>query len=296
MAENDNNKETVRYPHSAELFRFCKEALAIKHNNTVKVIDQHVGAILGFDPADCSHWKRGRKSIRSLQTITAIAKHLSIDARIVSDLVSGRADLSESIQEYKGYGATELSTQFFDELKQSYFRDPLKYAIDGKSPSFDELTVLDVRAIDRKAEDLLDRAAIRSCPVLIPEVLSVLPEVRLQVVANDESPVTLGGQKGSWVIEVQPGCDQKPFGRFLIAKAIGRIVLDPDRPANESNELIEARSNHFASALLMPYPLFAVAMREVDDTRDIVSQLAETFWMTRSTVNLRLKDLMGIMS
>ena len=52
-----------RYPHSAELFRFCKEALNIKHNFEVKVIDQHVGAILGYDPADCSHWKKGKKNM-----------------------------------------------------------------------------------------------------------------------------------------------------------------------------------------------------------------------------------------
>ena len=55
--------EANRYPHSATLFRFCKEALEIRYDGNVKVIDQDVGAILGYDPADCSHWKKGKKNI-----------------------------------------------------------------------------------------------------------------------------------------------------------------------------------------------------------------------------------------
>jgi len=58
MKKADEN----RYPHSADLFRFCKEALNIKHNFEVKVIDQHVGAMLGYDPADCSHWKKAKRT------------------------------------------------------------------------------------------------------------------------------------------------------------------------------------------------------------------------------------------
>src|SRR6185295_12883698 len=48
-----------RYPNSATLFKFCKEALEMRYEGNVKVIDQDVGSILGYDPADCSHWKKG---------------------------------------------------------------------------------------------------------------------------------------------------------------------------------------------------------------------------------------------
>lgn len=307
MAEKDVTE--VRYPQSAELFRFCKEALAIKHKHGVKVIDQHVGAILGFDPADCSHWKRGKKSIRSLNTVNTIAKHLEVDKRLVTDLISGRTDVPESLQEFRGYGPTELSTSFYEDLKREYFRDPARFAVDGRSPSLDEIATIDGAAIAKVAEALLSRASISSCPVLIPEVLAALPEVRIETFVpatsgqeSDESraepieppePVALTGGPGAWVIRLRPGTDQKPYGRFLIAKAIGRVVLDPQRPLAENDERSESRANHFASALLMPFQLFNLVMREVDDTRDVVAQLAEAFWVSRSAVNLRLKDLMG---
>jgi len=71
--------EANRYPHSATLFKFCKEALEIRYDGNVKVIDQDVGAILGYDPADCSHWKKGKKNIRSLSTLRSIADHLNVD-------------------------------------------------------------------------------------------------------------------------------------------------------------------------------------------------------------------------
>ena len=48
----------VKYPHSASLFQFCRQVLDHKFGD-VRVIDQDVGQILGFDPADCSHWKKG---------------------------------------------------------------------------------------------------------------------------------------------------------------------------------------------------------------------------------------------
>ena len=54
-----------RYEHSATLFKFCKEALKIRYSGNVKVIDQDVGAFMGYDPADCSHWKKGKKNIRT---------------------------------------------------------------------------------------------------------------------------------------------------------------------------------------------------------------------------------------
>jgi hypothetical protein len=190
-----------------------------------------------------------------------------------------------------------LSSGFYEGLKRDYFRDPSSFAVDGKSRSFDELTSINGEHIAQAAKDLLEKAGVKSCPVMIPEILAVLPEVRLELVGpgiagETESSIVLSGGGGAWVVNVPAGVVSKPHGRFMIAKAIGRVILDPDFPLSESSELVDARSNHFAAALLMPYDLFAVAMRELDDTRDIVAQLAEAFWMSRSTVNIRLKSLM----
>merc|ERR1712072_83889 len=96
--------EANRYPNSATLFRFCKEALEIRYKGNVKVIDQDVGAILGYDPADCSHWKKGKKNIRSLTTLKSIANHLNIDERLLIDIAGGKIQLQEAVFEFKGYG------------------------------------------------------------------------------------------------------------------------------------------------------------------------------------------------
>ena len=53
--------EPMKYPHSASLFNFCKEVL-LHEKNRKRVIDQDVGHIIGYDAADCSHWKNGKKN------------------------------------------------------------------------------------------------------------------------------------------------------------------------------------------------------------------------------------------
>ena len=115
--------EENRYPHSATLFRFCKQALELRYEGNVKVIDQDVGAILGYDPADCSHWKKGKKNIRALSTLRSIADHLSVDERLLIDIASGRMGLEEALFEYRGYGSFMLQGKSLDSLKKEFFRN-----------------------------------------------------------------------------------------------------------------------------------------------------------------------------
>lgn len=288
---SDKQVEELRYPHSAQLFQFCKEALNIKHKHEVKVIDQHVGAILGFDPADSSHWKKGKKNIKSLQTVNAIAEHLEIDSRIITDMVNGKTDLEEALQEFKGYGPMQLSQKFYEELKREYFRDPARFALEGRTRSLDEVTSLNRQDIIAKTKQILEDAQVKTCPVHLPEVVETLPHVSIETgdVANDELVSLTMPSDGEWQIRVRPG-EIRPHIRFLVAKAIGKVVLEPATALDTENELLEAKANIFANHLLMPGFLFTVAIRELDDTKDLVEQLSDLFWMSRSIVNNRLKD------
>jgi len=112
-----------RYPNSATLFKFCKHALETRYDGSVKVIDQDVGAILGYDPADCSHWKKGKKNIRALKTIRNIADHLKIDERVLIDIASGKVSLDEAIFEFKGYGAFSISQESQENFKKDFFQN-----------------------------------------------------------------------------------------------------------------------------------------------------------------------------
>jgi len=287
MKRTDEN----RYPQSAELFRFCKEALNIKHAFEVKVIDQHVGAILGFDPADCSHWKKGKKNIKSLETVRAIAQHLDLDERDVLDIIAGRADVEEALQEYRGYGQSSLNTRQIDDLKREYFKNPARFQAALSVHTFEELTDLKRDVTEARAEELLLRARVNALPVMLPEVLEVLDSSLLVTThENKTSPaVTCENINGRTVISHRSG-DMKPYLRFLIAREIGRHLVVGLQTLPELAAVVDVRLNMFASALLMPTPLLQTALRHAEPTCDLVEQLSVLFWVPRSIVATRLRD------
>lgn len=286
MKRTDEN----RYPQSAELFRFCKEALNIKHNFEVKVIDQHVGAILGFDPADCSHWKKGKKNIKALDTAKAIAQHLDADERDVLDIISGRKNLEEALEEYKGFGQTTLSLRQLDDLKREYFRNTARYQTYGIN-SFEEFTDIKRDVTMATAEELLLRARVNSLPVMLPEVTEII-DSGLVIEASDlpDAPLLqVTHNEGQTRVTYRSG-DMKPFLRFLLAREIGRHILLGSAQLPEQAAIVDVRLNIFAIALLMPAPLLQTALRHTDPTCDLVEQLATLFWLPRSIVASQLKD------
>ena len=289
MKRTDEN----RYPQSAELFRFCKEALNIKHSFEVKVIDQHVGALLGFDPADCSHWKKGKKNIKSLDTVKAIAQHLDLSEKDVLDIVAGRSDVEESIHEYKGYGQSALTPKQIDDIKRDYFKNSARFQTALGIQSFDELIDLKREKTISVAEDLLLRAQVNALPVMIPEVVEVLG-TSLKVVEgplDQKNSLNATCDETGCTTLTYRGGDMKPFLRFLIAREIGRHILIGKQNLSEIQALVDIRLNIFASALLMPSHLLQSALRHADPTCDLVEQMSVLFWVPRSVVSTRLRDV-----
>lgn len=287
MKRTDEN----RYPQSAELFKFCKEALNIKHAFEVKVIDQHVGAILGFDPADCSHWKKGKKNIRSLDTVKAIAQHLDVAEKEVLDIIAGRADVEESLYEYKGYGQSVLSAKQIDDLKREYFKNTGRFQALLNVQSFDELVDLKREKTIAVAEELLLRARVNALPVMVPEILEVVGNGFRIIEGSNHQTTALNVDvaDGLTTVSYRAGA-MKPFLRFLLAREIGRHLLVGGQSLPELQPIVDIRINIFASALLMPSALLQAALRHADPSCDIVEQLAVLFWVPRSVVSARLKD------
>jgi hypothetical protein len=288
MKRTDEN----RYPQSAELFRFCKEALNIKHSFEVKVIDQHVGAILGFDPADCSHWKKGKKNIKSLDTVKAIAQHLDVSERDILDIIAGRTDVEETIHEYKGYGQSALTPKQIDDLKREYFKNSARFQTALGVQTFEEFVDLKREKTISVAEELLLRAQVNALPVMIPEVVDLFgPSLRVVEGSVELSaPLTAASDDNGTTTLTYRGGDMKPFLRFLIAREIGRHVLIGKQNFAEIQALVDIRLNIFASALLMPSHLLQSALRHADPTCDLVEQMSVLFWVPRSVVSSRLRD------
>ena len=116
----------IKYPNSLNLFQFCRRVLDHKFGG-IRVIDQDVGQILGFDPADCSHWKKGKKNIRSIQAIKTIADHLGVDEKLVVDVASGEISDCEAFHEYSGYGSSLLDSKVYEARRRIFtdiMRDP----------------------------------------------------------------------------------------------------------------------------------------------------------------------------
>lgn len=291
-----------RYPHSATLFRFCKEALEIRYDGNVKVIDQDVGAILGYDPADCSHWKKGKKNIRSLTTLKNIAEHLNIDERLLIDIAAGKVSLEEAVFEYKGYGDFMLKGNQLEILKKEFFKNPNKWHRGESVKSFEEVFNIDRNGVIDVVNEILLAGKFNEAPIYLPEVFQLFPQIKLVsnselvegviVCENDEEGIK-SGQK----VLTYRGPQMRPFVRFLLAKELFKYLIEFKHPFasrfhQTPQEIIDIQSNIFAGALLVPSRLLQVEVDKIDTSVDLIQQLADVFWVSKSLMNQRLSDFM----
>lgn len=288
--------EENRYPNSATLFKFCKEALEIRYDNNVKVIDQDVGAILGYDPADCSHWKKGKKNIRALGTLRSIAGHLNIDERLLIDIASGKVGLEEAVFEFRGYGAFTLKGRPLENLKKEYFKNPTRWQRGDQQLSFEDLFDLDRESIARAVQAVMGMGQFTEAPVYIPEVFQMFPGLRLLCDDAINAPITMAHEDGIVTIRYRQQ-DMRPFVRFLLAKELFKFLCQTAHPAvaafsNSPEEILDIQGNVFAGMLLVPAAVLRKEVEKMNSSLDIVAQMADTFWVSKSLMNQRLRDLM----
>ncbi len=290
-----------RYPHSATLFKFCKEALEIRYEGNVKVIDQDVGAILGYDPADCSHWKKGKKNIRALATLRSIADHLSIDERLLIDIAGGKVGLEEAVFEYRGYGAFAIQGRHLENLKKEFFKNPAKWqGEDGGLKSFEELFDLDRAGVQKSADQVVAQGNFSEAPIYLPEVYQLFDNVKLVQDDTLGTPVeaTVQGEGVQAMTTVKHrGAEMRPYLRFLLAKELFKHLCRVNHAiaakfAACPVEVVDVQANVFAGMLLVPGKMLRKEVERIDSSIDIVSQLAETFWISKALMNQRLRDYM----
>lgn len=293
-----------RYPHSATLFKFCKEALEIRYEGNVKVIDQDVGAILGYDPADCSHWKKGKKNIRALSTIRSIADHLNIDERLLIDIASGKVGLEEAVFEFRGYGAFSLGGRNLENLKKEYFKNPSRWQSEGSSKSFEELFDVDRVKVAKAVQEVINLGNFTEAPIYLPEVYQLFDGITLVSDETLTEPIAvevIGEGTASTTTVRFKGPEVRPFVRFLLARELYRhlgrtknAILG--RLADAPSEVLDIQANIFAGMLLIPGQLLRKEVESIDSSKDIVLQLSETFWVSKALMNLRLRDYMENLS
>lgn len=287
--------QNTRYVNSINLFKFCKKALEHRYNGSVKVIDQDVGAIVGYDPADCSHWKNGKKNIKSLTTIKTLANHLNIDERLLIDLATGEIKLEEALFEYKGYGLFSTNTKFIEHIKKEYFRDSNAWTNDSGS---DNIFAIKRDVIASIVNGILESGNFNESPIYLPEVFQLYPNLNLVAIDNLDEPVKVieNTEGNAYYVTVQyNGTEMRPYIRFLIAKEIFKYICNSNEQGTEifkrmHTKIFDIHANIFAAMLLIPTKLLKQEITKIDNSFDLVTQLANTFWVSRSLMNQRLKD------
>jgi hypothetical protein len=293
-----------RYPHSATLFKFCKEALEMRYDGNVKVIDQDVGAILGYDPADCSHWKKGKKNIRALSTLRTIADHLSIDERLLIDVAAGKVGFNEAVFEYRGYGSFGLNGRTSENLKKEFFKNPARYQNENSRLTFEELFDVDRPGVAKTVDAILAAGNFEEAPIYVPEICQIFPNFNVIADETIASPIEVKseGEGADYRVMVRyNGSDMRPYIRFLVARELykylvasasqflGQIRTCPD-------EVLDIRANLFAGLLLVPGKMLRKEVDKIDASHDIVHQLSEVFWVSKAMMNQRLRDYMENLS
>ena len=304
LAKEHQLKKTadVKYPHSANLFLFCRRVLDHKFGG-IRVIDQDVGQILGFDPADCSHWKKGKKNIRSIQAMKSIADHLGVDEKLVVDVAGGDMDDREAFFEFSGYGAFSLDNKTLEAAKKDFYRRYSGNWSKDKEQEFKTAFAINEAAIDQVVAAIHERINFQEPPLYIPEVVSAFVELQVsstQALADAAARATAATENrlGEQIkVSDAGGSDMRPDMRFRLAKGMAVHFLHEMAPkatalGDYAQHLFDVQSNLFAAKLLAPAALIRREMGQVNVVRDVVTQLAEAFWVSKTFMNRRLKDIL----
>lgn len=293
---------TVKYPHSASLFQFCRKVLDHKFGG-VRVIDQDVGQILGFDPADCSHWKKGKKNIRSIHAMKSIADHLGVDEKLVVDVASGELSDWEAFYEYSGYGVFGIDRDLMEAARKDFYRRHANTWTRDKEQEFKNFFSTEEGTIDRIVQEIHERIDFNEAPLYLPEIATAYPKLQLKPFSqpidetSDEIVVSQFSEDGT-SIEFPNDGKMRPFVRFRIARAMAPFFF-AQAGMNISTELGEyaehvrgVQANIFAAKLLTPARLIRKELVNINVAKDIVSQLAEIFWVSKTFMNGRLKEIL----
>ena len=295
----------LKYPNSANLFQFCRRVLDHKFGG-IRVIDQDVGQILGFDPADCSHWKKGKKNIRSIQAMKSISTHLGLDEKLVVDVAAGEMDDTEAFYEYSGYGSFAIEPQILDAARKEFYRSKSTNWVPDKEQDFKASFELAEPEINQIVSAIHERVNFKEAPLYLPELvnayanLQIIPDDNLHLDRGDPTrSLRLETTATNTIIRYPVGTEMRPFMRFQIARMLAPTFLGDlvtvDNGSDSFNvHLNEVRTNLFAAKLLSPDHMVRAELANVNVGSDIIVQLAETFWLSKSFMNRRIKDILAM--
>lgn len=268
---------SVKFPHSVQLFKFCQKVLAEKKQG--KIHDQEVGAILDFNPSDCSHWKRGEKNVKSVFSLSKLAETLEVDIALLYDLASGSVSLDES---YYEHSEAKNIKDSLTKIKSYRFTEGFRERI-GKVRSF--------------VWELHERAEYKTPPLYLPEVFRFFPYVRMQPVDMIEKlSRILRTKPGHYTIQFKK-TELKPQTRMSIVQNFAKILLEGERDRFPSlgaydEEYIREEELAFVAEVLLPKTLLQEELAKLDVRRNLILELSSIFWAPKLLVGYQLQNIL----
>jgi hypothetical protein len=267
--------ESVKFPNSIQLFKFCQKVLMHQRGNK-KVNDQEIGNILEFNPSDCSHWKRGEKSVRSVFSLARLSETLKVEASLIHDLASGAAGLDEA---------------FFEFTESNNVRTTLEKAQEASEAA----TTATRQRVETFVSQLHAQSQFTTAPLYLPEVVRFFPFIQMQPIEMiDRLSRVLRTKPGHYVINYRKG-DLKAQTRMSVLKDLARIIFEAERSrfpelgaANE--KLLGYEQLIFVASLLAPKTMLLDEMARVDTRRNMISELSALFWIPKSLLTFQLQQ------
>jgi hypothetical protein len=268
--------ETVKFPNSVQLFKFCQKVMTHQRGDK-KINDQEIGNILEYNPSDCSHWKRGEKSVRSVFSLARLAETLNVAPALIHDIATG---------------ASSLDDAFFEYIESNSVRGILE-----KSAEVGVEAMSAARArVEAFVTSLHAQSQFTTAPLYLPEVVRFFSYIQMQPIDMiDRLSRVLRSRPGHYIINYRKG-DLKSQTRMSVLKDLGRIVLEVERarypelgPANE--KLTAYEQLIFVSSLLAPKNMVRDELSRLDSRRNVVADLAALFWIPKSLLTFQLQSL-----
>lgn len=241
-----------------------------------RVNDQEIGGILDFNPSDCSHWKRGEKSVRSVFSLAKLASTLKVEAGLIHDLATGNAGLDEAFFEYLESNNLSSVTE--------------KANLVGA-----EVLAAARMRVEAFVAQLHAQCQFTTAPLYLPEVIRFFSFIQMQPIDMiDRLSRILRTRPGQYVINYRKG-DLKSQTRMSVLKDLSRILFEAERSrfpelgaANEA--LLAYEQLVFIANLLVPKSMLRDEMGRLDNRRNVVNELAALFWVPKSLVCFQIQD------
>lgn len=268
--------ETVKFPNSVQLFKFCQKVLSFQRNT--KVNDQEVGDILEFNPSDCSHWKRGERNIKSVFALAKLAEVMQIETSIVHDVASGAIGLDEA---------------FFEFLEAGSIKDAIAKANEEGPKAIAEAR----ERVEHFVQAVHAQCEFTTPPLYLPEILRFFSFITTQPTdIVDRLTRVLKLKQGQYCIQFRKG-DLKPQTRMSMTRDFAKIIFQAERErfpelGPMSPNMAPFEEIMFTSSLLIPKNLILDEMSKLDSRRNMIAELGALFWVPKSLISFQMQDIL----